>query len=660
MRVRNKLFIGFGTLMFLMFALAAIGINRLTTIDESMHEIYSNRYMKIQMASELRDHTANLAKALANMLLNEEPAASTKNLEAVLAEGAKVTQSLERMESEFKSQMEQPLVADITNNGKKFLAYKDDVIRLYRAGQKKEAIDLRNRAGLGLQDDLAESISAMVQYQGDGIEQALRQAEGENSRTYTYTGFLTVLSLLFGVAIMFWLVVSITRGLGMLSGVTHFGKGKGPHSYRIAIKTADEFADIARIFNKIAEDLETISANERELGRLSSDQAWLQTNIARISAELQGAHRLEVMSERFISELCRIIGAHSGAIYILEPDGLEKRYVLRGAYARTDTAPMKDVLPGQGLIGQCAADGLPITLTDVPADYGAIRSAFGDMAMLSLAVRPVQFQDEITAVFEIAAVKPVSELELQLLDSICGIVGVTIHRIQGQKRVEELLRISQMLTDELQSQSEELLSQQDELKASNEKLEDQTRALQSSEELLQRQQGELEQTNEELLRKTKQLEDQIRETEEVNRQIEHTKDVLEKQALELAFASKYKSEFMANMSHELRTPLNSLLILAQLLKENKGGNLSAKQVEYAETILSSGTDLLKLIDDILDLAKVESGRMELHQERVLLQDITDSLYKAFNPLAKKKRINFDIQIDEHAPKTIYTDSLRLQ
>ncbi|TDF95517.1 response regulator [Paenibacillus piri] len=661
MRIKNKLFIGFGALMFLMFALAAIGINRLSTIDASIKEVYGNRYVKVVKASELRDNTTDLAKALSNLLLNEDPANMGKNLEAIRSDSLKLNKSLTDMESGFKDKSELPMVAEISSRAKKLIAYKDDVVRLYRAGQKKEANQLRNESGAEVQQDFLDSISAMIQYQGDGIEQALIRAEDENSRTYKYTAILTVLSLVSGIAIMFWLVVGITRGLGMLSGViTNFGKGKSPGAYRIPIHTTDEFADIARIFNHIAEDLETISANERKLSRMSSEQAWLQTNIAHVSTELQAIRQLEDMSAVFIGELCRIIGAHSGAVYIMEQDGPEKRYRLGGAYARTDKSPSERIAPGEGIIGQAAADGQPITLTDVPAEYGSIGSAYGEIAALTLAVRPVSYENEVTAVFEVAAAKTLTELELQLLDSLCSVVAVTIHRIQGQKRVEELLRISQNLTEELQSQSEELLSQQDEMKASNEKLEEQTRALQVSEELLQKQQGVLEQTNEELLRKTKLLEEQVRETEEINRQIEHTKDMLEKQALELAFASKYKSEFMANMSHELRTPLNSLLILSQMLKENKGGNLTEKQVEYAETILSSSTDLLRLIDDILDLAKVESGRMELHSERVLVQDIADSLYKAFVPMARKKRIDYQIRIDERVPGAMHIDSLRLQ
>ncbi|MBE1446221.1 response regulator [Paenibacillus sp. OAS669] len=671
MKIKTKLFLGFGALMVLMFTLAGIGINRLTTIDESMKEIYSNRYKKVQLTAELHNGTTELAKSLANLLLIADPAKSTQSLEAIRSQSLIVSKALSQMDTEFKGGMEQSLAADISNSGKTFLKYKDDVLQLYRAGKQAEANELRTAVGVGYQDDFVSSIGSMTDYQEEAMKQALTAAEEENSRVYMYTMLLAILSLLIGIAIMFWIVLSVTRGLGMLSGIiSNFGlekeQGRWMGSYRIAITTTDEFADIAHIFNEIAEDLEESTANERKLSQLNADQAWLESHISFISTELQSVRRFEEMGQTFIGELCRIIGAHSGAIYIAEKEAGPKQDALRtlelkGMYARADgTEPVQQVIPGQGLIGQCALDGKPIDLTEVPADYLKIRSAFGEVAALSVAIRSAVSYDEVVAVFEVASLQPFSLLELQLLDRLSEIVAITVQRIRGQLRVEELLRISQSLTDELQSQSEELLTQQEELQASNEKLEEQTKALQASEELLQRQQEELERSNADLLRKTKQLEEQILESEEMNRQIEHANDALEKQAIELAYASKYKSEFLANMSHELRTPLNSLLILSQLLKENKEGNLNRKQVEYAETIYTSGSDLLKLIDDVLDLAKVESGKMELHTETVVIKDVTDALYKAFAPMARKKKLSFDIQIDEGTPQDIVTDSLRLQ
>ncbi|WP_256224023.1 response regulator [Paenibacillus sp. 1_12] len=660
MKIKTKLFLGFGILMLLMFALAGIGINRLTTLDQSMNEIFSNRYAKVQIASTLRNDTATLAKYVANLLLSEDPAANAKIIESIRTSSLNVNKSMEQIQNLFKGPNEQQVALDMMKRGKQFLDYKNDVVNLIRANKKEQANNLRTEDGLIYQQDFMDSIAAASQYQNDALIQAMESAQEESRKTYMYTGLLTILSLLLSVAIMFWIVLGITRGLSMLSSIiSNFGKGGSTGSYRVAVKTTDEFGDIARIFNTITDDLEGKTHNERTLSKLNAERAWLQTNIADVSTQLQDTQRLEEASEKFIDALCRIIGAQSGAMYIVEQEGNECNMVLKGSYAIPEHHIVEQVKSGQGLLGQAVKDGQPITLSNVSPDYIKISSAFGTIPTVTLAVRPVTHADQVIGVYEIAAVKPWSELELQLLDHLNEVAAITIHRIKGQLRVEELLRISQMLTDELQNQSMELLSQQEELQASNCKLEQQTKALQLSEKQLQQQQRDLEHSNDELRKKTTLLEEQIQETEEINRQIEHARDTLEKQARELAFSSKYKSEFMANMSHELRTPLNSLLILSQLLKENKDGNLSEKQVEYAETILSSGTDLLRLIDEVLDLAKVEAGHMDIQYDNILVSDLKENLMKAFMPVSTKKDVEFYFEVDKQTPKHMYTDSMRL-
>src|SRR5206468_224416 len=238
--------------------------------------------------------------------------------------------------------------------------------------------------------------------------------------------------------------------------------------------------------------------------------------------------------------------------------------------------------------------------------------------------------------------------------------GIVINTIQATMRTEELLRQSQGLTQELQERSEELQSQQEELKRANAELEQQAQTLKASEELLQTQQEELQQTNEELEEKAELLEEQNRRIEIKNREIELARAALQERAEQLALSSKYKSEFLANMSHELRTPLNSLLILAKLLSENAEKNLSDKQIEFAKTIHQAGADLLDLINDLLDLSKVEAGKMDVHIGDVGLGDVRDYVERTFKPMAEDKGLDLTVEIvGASVPPTIVTDEHRL-
>ncbi|HJZ11770.1 MAG TPA: histidine kinase dimerization/phospho-acceptor domain-containing protein, partial [Acidobacteriota bacterium] len=308
---------------------------------------------------------------------------------------------------------------------------------------------------------------------------------------------------------------------------------------------------------------------------------------------------------------------------------------------------------GEALLGQCALERKPIVITKVPEDYIKISSGLGEGIPRNIIVLPVLFEGQVMAVTELASFEQFSAVHQLFLEQLMESLGVVLNMIGASMRTEELLKQSQALAGELQSQQEEL-------KRSNEELEDQTQALKSSQELLKDQQEELQRTNEELEEKAQLLTEQKRMVETKNRELELAQASLEDKAEQLAITSKYKSEFLANMSHELRTPLNSILLLAKILSENKESNLNTKQIEYMQTIYGSGNDLLGLINEVLDLSKIEAGRMDIHVYEFPVANLQTFAERSFGQIAEQKGLDFVAEISPEVSETIKTDQQRLE
>ncbi|HLB18666.1 MAG TPA: response regulator, partial [Gaiellaceae bacterium] len=426
----------------------------------------------------------------------------------------------------------------------------------------------------------------------------------------------------------------------------------------IAVEAEGEVAELKDTINQMIENL-------AETTRKNSEQDWLNSNMARFTGMLQGERDLETVSRLIMSELTPLVGAQHGAFFMMEsPDGegddFELRLISTYGYKQRKNVPNKFKI-GEALVGQAALEQKSILVTQAPDDYVRISSGLGEGLPINLIVLPVLFEDQVLAVIELASFQRFSSVQQAFLEQLSETIGVVLNTIQANMRTEELLSQSQGLTQELQSQSEELQAQQEELQQTNKELEEQAASLKASEELLQTQQEELQQTNEELEEKAELLEEQNRRIEIKNREIELARAALEEKAEQLSLSSRYKSEFLANMSHELRTPLNSLLILAKLLGENPDANLNDKQIEFANTIYGAGSDLLTLINDILDLSKVEAGRMDVHVGDVKLSDLRDFVDRSFRPVAEDKNLDFEIEVHgANVPPTIVTDEQRLQ
>ncbi|RZT09957.1 Signal transduction histidine kinase [Duganella sp. CF402] len=369
----------------------------------------------------------------------------------------------------------------------------------------------------------------------------------------------------------------------------------------------------------LKDNINEMIRNLKDTTLKNAQQDWLKTNLARFTRLLQGQRDLQAVTKLILSELAPLVSAHHGVFYMMDSGDSDARLRMIASYGyRSSRKLPTSFLPGEGLVGQCALEKVRIWLTDVPRDYIVVSSGLGAAPPTNIVVLPILFEQQVKAVIEIASLDRFTETHLSFLDQLMESIGVVLNTIEANSRTESLLTQSQSLAQELQ------------------------------------------QTNQELAEKARLLSEQNIEVERKNREVEQAKLALEEKATQLALSSKYKSEFLANMSHELRTPLNSLLILAQQLGDNPDGNLSGKQVEFAKTIHGSGSDLLTLINDILDLSKIESGTVTLDVSEYRFQNLRNYVDRTFRHMAEAKHLGFYVELKENLPTAMMTDTTRLQ
>jgi len=394
---------------------------------------------------------------------------------------------------------------------------------------------------------------------------------------------------------------------------------KGDLTRSIQVEARGEVAELKDNINTMIDNLRATTDRNQE-------QDWLKTNVARFTRMLQGQRDLVTVAQLLLSELAPLVSAQQGTVYQLVTDvkDTSPKLMLLAGYAIGDKQ-VRQIEVGQGLVGQCAVEKQRILITKVPKNYTPIRSSLGGARPQNIVVLPVLFEGQTKAVIELSSLEAFTPTHLSFLEQLTQSIGVVLNTIGATMRTENLLLQSQQLTIELQTR-----------------------------------QTELQQTNEELASKAKQLAEQNVEVERKNKEVEHARRALEEKAAELALTSKYKSEFLANMSHELRTPLNSILILGQQLAENTVGNLTPKQVDFAKNIHSAGTDLLTLINDILDLTKIESGTVTVEAEEITFGTLRDVVERTFHPVADSKNLAFHVEIDSTLPWSFTSDPKRLQ
>jgi HAMP domain-containing protein/signal transduction histidine kinase/DNA-binding response OmpR family regulator len=384
----------------------------------------------------------------------------------------------------------------------------------------------------------------------------------------------------------------------------------------------DAFGEVAALKDNVNEMIR----NLKDQTLKNSEQDWLKTNLAKFSRMLQGQKDLLTVGGLILSELAPVVSAQHAVFYILDGSADAPQLTLLASYAYKGSGGIgKRLSLGEGLVGQCALEKQKILLTNVPSDYIRISSGLGEAPPQNIIVLPIVFEDQVKGVMELASFERFSPTHQAFLDQLTESIGIVLNTIEANMRTEDLLKQSQSLAQELGSR-----------------------------------QDELQQTNQELQEKAALLAHQNAEVERKNKEVEQARQALEDKAKQLTLTSKYKSEFMANMSHELRTPLNSLLILSDQLSRNPDGNLTPKQTEFAKTIHSSGNDLLNLINDILDLSKIESGTVVVDIGEVRLGDLHNYVERTFRHVAESKEVDFVLEIDSTLTKSLFTDAKRLQ
>ncbi|WP_122679817.1 response regulator [Pseudomonas viridiflava] len=380
--------------------------------------------------------------------------------------------------------------------------------------------------------------------------------------------------------------------------------------------------------------------------------AWLRNGQSELAEQVLGQLTLNMLGRNILQFLTQYLGASVAAVYIRQDHGGLTRAASYG-FSREQEQQDQTIHSDEGVVGQAASQDRTITLDELPENYFKVASGLGEGSPRSVVVVPISNDDQVNGVVELGFLRPLTEQDVEFLELVSDNIGTSIEAARYRQRLQEVLAETQQLNEELQVQQEEL-------RTANEELEEQSRILKESQAHLETQQAELEQTNEQLAEQSQALADQRDALDRNNEELNIAQGELQARADELQRASKYKSEFLANMSHELRTPLNSSLILAKLLAENPSENLTAEQVKFAESIYSAGNDLLNLINDILDISKVEAGKLEVRPENSSVSRLVEGLRGLFQPLAAEKKLAFTVDIQAGAPTMLFTDRQRLE
>jgi CheY-like chemotaxis protein/signal transduction histidine kinase len=634
-------------------ALATISYRNVAALNRDARWV-THTYEVLRTKEDLKRSRAEMEAGARGYVITSDPSFR----EQALSAGAEVTSLHEALlQLTADNPTQQARISRFGTLLRERRALVDRLIQLRAAGVNAgdSSVQQLVREGFDVGRSLAALATEIEEHERELLAQRTSAADSAERLTKATLLYGSAISLVLMLAIVIWLFSSIRGPLRSL--VTGAGQlARGEYGHRVPHASNDEIGDLAAAFNEMAMQVEQRQA-------ALAVESWVKNSQARLSRILAGQRELRALCDGVLSELAELLSVQHGALYLPSTDG--SQLLLHGTYAASE-APAA-ISAGSGLLGQAFSERRSIRVEALPDNYVRISSALGEAPPRHLLVFPVALHGGVSAVLELASFQPFTELQLRLPDQFSESLALSLHTVVSYKRTAQLLEEARSMSAALEVQRTELAERNDELeaqghrlRASEEELQQQQEELKQSNEELEQTNEELRQTNDEMDQRSRILAEQKRLLEQSNLEIEAARAALEEKSKQLALSTRYKSEFLANMSHELRTPLNSLLILSKLLADNTEGTLSDKQVQHARTIWSSGNDLLRLIDDILDLSKVEAGAIELELEEFPVSALTESIAATFRPIAQSRGLQFMVTLGPDLPAKLCSDMHRLQ
>jgi CheY-like chemotaxis protein/HAMP domain-containing protein/putative methionine-R-sulfoxide reductase with GAF domain len=632
--IRNRLAAGFSIVVVLALAVGLLSFHALQTLSGLTTELFDHPMTVTNAALEADAEIISIREKMLELVVADAPEAIDDKVKAVSALELDVYHNLSILRERYLGNHDD--LDAIARGLQKWSMIRENIVALKKVGNRVEAEALAKGIGARQTTEIRDNMAGVIRFARNKAQEFMRSAGSRRDDTMAGLIFILIGVVLGSILIASFITLSINRPLSQLrERMARLAEG----DFTIDVP----YLEVASEIGAMARALQVFKGTSHAM----ADRNWVKSKAAEIAQRVLAASSVRVLARDVIQTLTPLLEGGHGVFYVINEE--QKRLELMGSYAFTERKHLSDSFAfGEGIAGQSVIERSPILLTDVPADYIRIRSALGEARPSMVLAMPILSGEAVVGVIEIATFKAFTEAQHALIVDLMPMIALQIEILERRSKMQFLLEQSQRQAETLRASEEELQTQSEELRTSNEELQvkasqlsQQTEELRASEEELRTQREALQAINHELTEKGKALELSRAESEAKARQ--------------LGQASRYKSEFLANMSHELRTPLNSLLILAKSLADDQNANLTVDQIEAAQVIHDSGSQLLRLINDILDLSKIESGRVEIMSDTVTLDTLIEPIERQLRPMADVKGLVFKIECAEDLPKEICTD-----